>query len=79
MLIPVPGADGVLVCGAPGVGRDRGAPVTPRTSDEHLVEEVVSVLTFASITKPVAGRLCIPTHVISLSEPHLALVSWPDG
>lgn len=31
------GADGVLVCGDPGVGRDNGAPVTPRTPDEYLV------------------------------------------
>jgi hypothetical protein len=74
-----PGADSVLVCEDPWVGRDSGAPVTPRTPDEYLVEEVISVLAFASISKPVAGRLCIPTHLISLPEPDLTARQAPSS
>ncbi|MCJ1676271.1 hypothetical protein MTF65_02635 [Streptomyces sp. APSN-46.1] len=39
---------------------------------QNFIEEVISVLAFAPISKPVAGRLYIPAHSISLPEPDLA-------
>ncbi|MFH8717314.1 hypothetical protein [Streptomyces zaomyceticus] len=36
---------------------------------QNLIEEVISVLAFASISKPVAKHLYIPAHLASLPEP----------
>ncbi len=75
MEIQTPVAGSFLTCWDLGVGRDSGAPITPRTVHQNLVEEVISVLAFASISKPVAGRLYIPAHLVSLPEPD----SLPDS
>jgi hypothetical protein len=69
MEIQAPVANSLLICRDLGVGRDSGAPITPRTVHQNLIDEVISVLAFASISKPVARRLYIPAHVVSLPEP----------
>ncbi|MGW3562053.1 hypothetical protein ACWDNT_33005, partial [Streptomyces sp. NPDC000963] len=50
-----------------------------RTVHQNLIEEVISVLAFASISKPVAERLYIPAHLVSLPEPAISLVVGTDG
>lgn len=50
MEIQAPVARSLLICWELGVGRDSGAPVTPRTVHQNLIEEVISVLAFASIS-----------------------------
>lgn len=80
--IQSPGAGDPLICGDPGVGRDSGTPITPRTTHQHLIEEVIPVLALALIPKPVPGRLCIPAHSISLSAmvssgPTGTVLAWP--
>lgn len=77
MEVQDPGAGGLLIRGDAGVGRDSGAPITPRTTHQYLIEEVISVLAFALIPKPVTGRFCIPAHSISLPEPDLAAGQAP--
>ncbi|MFE8941907.1 hypothetical protein ACFYNX_31075 [Streptomyces sp. NPDC007872] len=79
MEIQAPVAGSLLFCRDLGVGRDSGAPVTPRTVHQNLIEEVISVLAFPSISKPVAGRLYIPAHLVSLPEPAISLVVGTDG
>lgn len=82
MEIQAPVAGSLLICWELGVGHDSGAPITPGTVHQNLIEEVISVLAFASISKPVAGRLYIPAHLDRLPEPdslpgrHPSRPSW---